>query len=179
VSAARLLATDRFTLRAQPVAKCEVRGVKQTPNSEPETRNSELEPGFPHSAFRILHSTVQRAPHPEPRLGHHVRVDLRCLHALMSQQFLDRADVVLRFEEMRGEAVSQRLLILHINCLRAGLNIGITRATAQKLNGSELCAASRTKSTSFDLTMVSRSLCRAGCSIRSIALNCRKNKDPA
>lgn len=35
-----------------------------------------------------LSAPIQRAPHPQARLLHHVRIDLRGLHALMSEQIL-------------------------------------------------------------------------------------------
>lgn len=43
------------------------------------------------------------------RLSHQVSVDHRGLHVLVPQQLLNRADVVPRLQEVRGERVSERV----------------------------------------------------------------------
>src|SRR6266704_872954 len=43
---------------------------------------------------RPPHSPIQRAPHAKPGFLHHVRVDLRRRHVLVSEQLLHRPDVI-------------------------------------------------------------------------------------
>src|SRR2546421_9878676 len=56
---------------------------------------------IPRSAFRV--SGVQRTPDSQPRFLHHVSINLRRRHVLVSEQFLNGSDVVTAFQEMRGE----------------------------------------------------------------------------
>ena len=127
----------------------------------------------------LLATRVELLKHLAEPLARDMGIDLGRADASVAKQFLDDPEVRTTFQQVGRETVAQRRPILHMNCLRAELNTGITRATARKSNGFELCAVSRSKSISFDSTMVSRSLSRAGCSIRSIALNCRKSQHPA
>jgi hypothetical protein len=48
-------------------------------------------------------SPVQRTPDSQPRFLHHVRVDLRRRHVLVSEEFLNGSDVITAFQKMRGD----------------------------------------------------------------------------
>jgi hypothetical protein len=58
---------------------------------------------------RILRSLqiVERAIHASTALVQHVRVNHRRAHVFMPQQFLDRADIVAVFQQVRGERMTQ------------------------------------------------------------------------
>lgn len=47
------------------------------------------------------HLNIERAHHPAPALVQHMRVEHRCRHIRMPEQFLNRANVVAAFEQMR------------------------------------------------------------------------------
>ena len=64
-------------------------------------------------------SLFQRAFDAAAALVQHVRVDHRRLHVGMAQQLLDRADVVARLQQVRGEAVPRRVAASPLN--NAGL----------------------------------------------------------
>ena len=65
-------------------------------------------PFDPSSAFRppSSASAVQRRPHAQPRLLHHMCVDLRGLDALVPEQILHRADVHPALQQMRRKRVT-------------------------------------------------------------------------
>src|SRR5690606_8051804 len=54
-------------------------------------------------------SYIQRTDYTSPAAIEDMRVDHRGLHVRMPEQFLNRTDVVPRFEQMRGEGMSQRV----------------------------------------------------------------------
>src|SRR5438552_2740153 len=64
-----------------------------------------------HTAFSISlrHSAIQWTPHPQPWLLHHMSVNLRCFHVLMPEKFLNRADVIIRVQQMRRKAMSHHV----------------------------------------------------------------------
>jgi hypothetical protein len=43
---------------------------------------------------------VERAPHATPALVEHVRIDHRRAHVAMTEELLDRSDIVARFEQV-------------------------------------------------------------------------------
>ena len=53
-------------------------------------------------------SSVQRTSYSQPRLLHHVRIDLRRRHVFVTEQFLHRANIAAAFQQMRGETVTQQ-----------------------------------------------------------------------
>jgi hypothetical protein len=61
-----------------------------------------------------------------------VRVNGGDDRALVAQIDLDLAEVLSLLQQVRRVGVSQRLLILLINCLRAESNTATTHATARK-----------------------------------------------
>ena len=50
---------------------------------------------------------IEGTPHSAPTLVEHVRVDHRRADIAVAQQFLDRPDVMARFEQVRRERVAQ------------------------------------------------------------------------
>lgn len=50
---------------------------------------------------------IQRAAHAAAATVQNMGIDLRGLHILVAQQFLDRADVIAVFKQMAGEAMAQ------------------------------------------------------------------------
>jgi hypothetical protein len=52
---------------------------------------------------------IEGTPHSAPTLVEHVRVDHRRADIAVAQQFLDRPDVMARFEQVRRERVAQRV----------------------------------------------------------------------
>ena len=52
---------------------------------------------------------IERAPYSSPALVEHMRVNHGRRHVAMTEQFLDRPNVVPAFQEMRGEAVTKRM----------------------------------------------------------------------
>ena len=52
---------------------------------------------------------VQRTPHGDSRLIEHMRIDHRRRDILVAQQILNRADIVARLQQMRGERVAKRV----------------------------------------------------------------------
>jgi hypothetical protein len=52
---------------------------------------------------------IERAPHATPALVEHVRIDHRRAHIAMTQELLDRTDIVARFEQVGRERVPQRV----------------------------------------------------------------------
>src|SRR5712664_2609039 len=54
-------------------------------------------------------SAIQRTPHPQPRLLHHMRVNLRGAHVLVPEQFLNGSDIVAGFQQPRRKRMSQRM----------------------------------------------------------------------
>ena len=61
----------------------------------------------PTHASTLTHP-ADSAP-PTHRLLHHMRVNLRCFHVLMPEKFLDRADVIIRVQQMRRKTVSHHV----------------------------------------------------------------------
>ena len=53
--------------------------------------------------------TVHGAVDPFPSSVQYVGIDHCRLHVLMPEQFLNRADIIAIFQEVRGERVSQRV----------------------------------------------------------------------
>src|SRR2546430_14439090 len=45
-------------------------------------------------SFNASTHAIQRTPHSNPRLPHHMRVNLRRAHIFVSEQFLDGSDIV-------------------------------------------------------------------------------------
>lgn len=50
---------------------------------------------------------IQRAAHAAAATVQNMGIDLRGLHILVAQQFLDRADVIAVFKQMAGETMAQ------------------------------------------------------------------------
>ena len=76
-------------------------------------RKSQKPTGASISAVRIFRrSSIQRTPHAQPRLLHHVRVDLSGRDVLVPEQFLDGANVVAGFKQVRGETVKQKMSLI-------------------------------------------------------------------
>ncbi len=71
-----------------------------SPNSEPETRNPKPGTRNPELGTR---NSIERAPDPEPRFPHQVRVNHGRLHALVPQQLLHGPDVRAPVQQLRGE----------------------------------------------------------------------------
>ena len=66
-------------------------------------------------ATRAWPELVERAPDAPPALVQDVGIDHGRTHVAMPEQLLDRSDVVPGLEQMRREAVPQRILTLPMN----------------------------------------------------------------
>ena len=62
-----------------------------------------------------------------------VQVDRRLFQIAMPQQHLDGAQVGPGFEQMRGKAMTQGLLVLLMICTQQRFAIGSIRSTVSKL----------------------------------------------
>ncbi len=63
-----------------------------------------------------------------------MRIDHRRLHITMPQQFLDSSDIVAVFEQMRREAMAQRVAACRLGDVRrahCGLDASLNRRLAQ------------------------------------------------
>jgi len=95
-------------------------------------------------------------------LARDMGIDLGRADASVAKQFLDDPEVRTTFQQVGRETVAQRSPILHMNCLRAELNTGITRATGAEVERVRaLPPVSRSKSISFDSTMGQADRCPA------------------
>src|SRR5688572_8064102 len=56
-----------------------------------------------------LHRRIQWTVYPDARLPHDMRVDLRCLYALVAKQLLDGPDVSSAFQQVGGEGMPQHV----------------------------------------------------------------------
>ena len=54
-------------------------------------------------------SLVQRAAHAQRSFLQHVRINHRRFYVLVPQQFLDSANIVARFQQVRGEGVAESM----------------------------------------------------------------------
>jgi len=85
--------------------------------------------GFAAEAFSGLH-VIQRAGGGANHLGGDGGIAGRSVDALVAEQNLDDADIGAILQQMRGETVAQRVLVLLMICARRKSAIAITRAMA-------------------------------------------------
>src|SRR6266511_3612966 len=61
------------------------------------------------TAPTLPRSPIQRTPHPQASLLHDMCINLRRAHILVSEQLLNRANVVTGFQKARRKGMSQRM----------------------------------------------------------------------
>ena len=77
------------------------------PREELDVRESAAS-GYRQGDSKLL-QTIERAAYPKPTRIQHVCVDHRRADIRVTEQFLHRADVVARFQQMRRETMSKRV----------------------------------------------------------------------
>src|SRR5262245_22654766 len=63
--------------------------------------------GLSDPSWRSWRQLVERAPHATPTLVEHVGMDHRRAHVAMTEELLDRSDIVARFEQVGCERVTR------------------------------------------------------------------------
>jgi len=97
----------------------------------------------------------------------------------MTQELLDGVQMRAGLQEVGGKGMPQRFPTLLTSSPRRRSTTGTIRFTALKLKWCAPSAESERRFWSSKFLRVFRSLFRAGCSMRSIAANCRKRSGPA